>query len=182
MSPQVIVASISLLVALSIMLAESRLSFRNEQELRQRGAIEPPGDVYSTMRWAYPVTFVAMAVEGALFGPDAGRTTLAGAALFCASKALKFWAIASLGTRWTFRVLVLPNTPLVTRAPYALLRHPNYVAVVGELGGMALLVGARVSGPVATLLFSLLLQRRIRTENLALTRLAPEPRVSGGRS
>jgi hypothetical protein len=33
---------------------------------------------------------------------------------------------------------------------------------------MALLVGARVSGPVATLLFVLLLRRRIRMENMAL--------------
>ena len=168
MAPQVIVASSALLAVLSMMLAESRLSLRHEQELRHLGAIEPPGDVYPTMRWAYPAAFVAMAAEGAIFGPDAGLATLAGVVLFGASKALKFWAIASLGTRWTFRVLIPPDARLVTRGPYALLRHPNYVAVVGELAGMALLVGARVSGPVATLLFVLLLRRRIRMENMAL--------------
>jgi methyltransferase len=159
---------VSLIVVLTMMLAESYISGRNERQLRQRGAIEPPGDVYSTMRWAYPAAFVAMAAEGAILGPPPGAITGAGALLFGASKTLKWWAMASLGTRWTFRVLVLPRAPLVTHGPYTVLRHPNYVAVLGELAGMALLVGARVSGPFATLLFSLLLWRRIRVEDRAL--------------
>ena len=157
-----------LLAVLLMMLGESRISRRNEQLLRQRGAIEPPEDVYSTMRWAYPGAFVAMAVEGALFGPPAAPFVLAGAVLFAAAKALKWWAMASLGTRWTFRVLIVPGAPLVNTGPYAVLRHPNYVAVVDEFLGMALMVGARVSGPVTVLLFGLLLLRRIRVENRAL--------------
>ena len=56
--------------------------------------------------------------------------------------------------------------------PYALLRHLNYVAVVGELLGMALLVGAAVTGPIAVLLFTPLLRQRIRIEDRAL-RLSP---------
>jgi len=48
------------------------------------------------------------------------------------------------------------------------LRHPNYVAVVGELLSVALLVGAVISGPVAVLLFGLLLRQRIRLEDRAL--------------
>jgi methyltransferase len=56
----------------------------------------------------------------------------------------------------------------VTRGPYAFARHPNYVAVVGELVGMALLVGARGTGPLATTLFSVLIWQRIRVENRAL--------------
>jgi methyltransferase len=65
-------------------------------------------------------------------------------------------------------VLVLSGAPLVTQGPYAFVRHPNYIAVVGELLGMALLVGARVTGPLASVLFSLLLARRIRVEDRAL--------------
>ena len=76
--------------------------------------------------------------------------------------------MASLGTRWTFRVLIVPDAPLVSTGPYAVLRHPNYVAVVGELLSMALLVGAVVSGPIAVLLFGLLLRQRIRLEDRAL--------------
>ncbi len=168
MSPQLAVAAVSLAVVLVLMLAESLISRRNEQDLRRRGAVEPSGDVYSAMKWAYPAAFVAMAAEGAVFGPPPGLVTVAGALLLGASKALKWWAMASLGPRWAFRVLILPGAPLVTRGPYAVLRHPNYVAVIGELVSMALIVGARVSGPIALLLFSLLLRRRILVENRAL--------------
>ena len=54
--------------------------------------------------------------------------------------------------------------------PYAVLRHPNYLADVGELMGMALLVGAPMTAPAGMLLFSLLLRRRIRVENRSLQR------------
>ena len=168
MTSPIVIACVSLLVVLLMMLGESRISRRNEQQLWQRGAIEPPGDVYSTMRWAYPAAFVAMAAEGAVFGPPPGFVTVAGALLLGASKALKWWAMASLGARWAFRVLIVPGDPLVTSGPYGALRHPNYVAVVGELVSMALIVGARVSGPITLLLFGLLLRRRIRVENRAL--------------
>ena len=152
----------------TMMLAEAVISARHERELRRRGAVEPPGDVYATMRWAYPGAFVAMAVEAAWSGAPSSRVALAGVVLFVASKVLKWWAMASLGVRWTFRVLVLPGAPLVSGGPYVVLRHPNYVAVVGELAAVALLLNARVSGPIVTLLFSLLMWRRIRVENRAL--------------
>ena len=158
----------SLLAVLLMMLGESLISRRHERQLRQRGAVEPPDDVYAMMRWAYPGAFVVMAVEGALFGPADTPIVLAGALLLGAAKALKWWAMASLGTRWTFRVLIVPDAPLVRTGPYARLRHPNYVAVVGELLGMALLAGAAVSGPMAVLLFGLLLRQRIRVEDRAI--------------
>ena len=168
MSASLVVASVSLLVVLLLMLGEMRLSRRNERELRRAGAVEPPGDVYATMRWAYPMAFVVMAVDGAFAEAHPGRAAWAGAGVLAAAKILKFWAIATLGRRWTFRVLVLPGAPLVTHGPYALVPHPNYVAVIGELAGMLLLVGAWITGPLVTLLFSLLLRRRIQVEDRAL--------------
>jgi methyltransferase len=162
------VASLSLLAVFGMMLVEWRISTRNERRLRDAGAIEPIQDVYSTMQWAYPAAFVVMAVEGAVFGSGSSVTTVAGALLMTASKALKFWAIASLGWRWTFRVLVVPGAPLVGHGAYAMMRHPNYIAVIGELVSMAVLVNAWVTGPLATVLFSLLLRSRISVENRAL--------------
>jgi methyltransferase len=109
-----------------------------------------------------------MAGEGTLFGSPPTNVALSGAVLMAAAKALKWWAMASLGVRWTFRVLIVPGAPLVAHGPYAIWHHPNYIAVVGELIAMALLVGARVSGPMATLLFSWLIWRRMRVEDRAL--------------
>ena len=132
----------------------------------------PPDPVYRAMRWAYPAVFVAMAVEGALWAAPSGSVrpilVLIGVGVFTAAKLLKFWAIATLGERWTYKVLVLPGVPLVASGPYRFVRHPNYVGVVGELIGMALITGARVTGPVGILFFSWLLVRRIRAEDRAL--------------
>jgi methyltransferase len=162
------VALLATVGALLLMLAELLVSRANERSLLARGAMEAPDDVYRVMAWIYPLAFVASGIEGALFGPEPGTIALLGAALFVAAKALKFWAITSLGVRWTYRVLVLPGAPLVTRGPYAWLRHPNYVGVIGELVGFPILVGAPVAGVVGLVAFSVLLWRRIAIEEQAL--------------
>jgi len=160
-------------VIAALMLAETWLSKRNERALRAAGAAEPDDDVYGVMQWAYPGGFVAMAVEGIVRGGAADLRLVAGAAVFVASKALKYWAIASLGRLWSFRVLVTPGVPLVTSGPYRVLRHPNYVAVLGELVGSALLLEAPVTGAMATFFFAALLRRRIAVENRAIGRNPP---------
>jgi methyltransferase len=159
---------VALLAVMLMMLGELWLSKANERVLLANGAIEADDEVFRMMRWAYPGVFIAMAAEGAFFGADIGPVTLAGVLLLVLSKALKFWAIASLGTRWTYRVLVLPTVPLVTRGPYRFLRHPNYVAVVGELVAMALMTRARLTGPLGVAFFGWLLFRRITAEERAM--------------
>ncbi len=163
-----LVSGVALIVVLLIMLAELQLSMRNERALRRRGARESVDPVYRTMRWAYPGVFIAMAVEGALFGPPPGVLTAVGAGVLIAAKAFKGWAIATLGERWTYKVLVLPDVPLVAAGPYRLMRHPNYLGVIGELAGMALLTGSRVMGPLGLLFFAWLLRRRIAAEERAI--------------
>ena len=162
------IAAAALVVVLALMLVELWLSTRHERLLRARGAVESPDPVYATMRWAYPAVFVAMGVEGFLSEPVPTSVVLAGAAIFVIGKLLKAWAIATLGERWTYKVLVLPGVPLVTGGPYQFVRHPNYVGVIGELIGIALMTGARVAGPLGVVFFSWLLVRRIRAEEQAL--------------
>lgn len=151
-----------------LMLLENRVSRRNDRALRAAGAIEPEGDVYRVMQWAYPGTFAAMALEGLLRGGAGTPLLAAGTAVFAAGKAIKYWAIASLGPRWSFRVRVIPGLPLVTTGPYRFLRHPNYVGIAGELVGSALFFAAPVAGVLGTLFFAELLRRRIRVERRAL--------------
>ena len=158
----------ALAVIVIIMLAELRLSRRNERDLVARGATEAVDPGYPTMRWAYPGAFIAMAIEGAVLDVYVGVATIAGGAVLLAAKLFKFWAIVTLGSRWSYRVFVLEHAPLISTGPYRWLRHPNYVGVVGELIGMALLTGARVTGPIGILFFSWLLSRRIRFEERAL--------------
>jgi len=162
------IPGIALTVALTLMLVELRVSMRNESSLRARGALVPSDPVYKLMRVAYPGTFVMMAAEGWWSGPAPHPLLLAGIAIVIAGKLLKAWAIAVLDGRWTYRVFVLPGEPLVTHGPYRWLRHPNYVGVVAELVGFALIVQARWSGAVAVLFFGELLRRRIQAEEAAL--------------
>jgi methyltransferase len=150
------------------MLLEAVHSRRNEQRLRALGALEPAGDVYAAMQFAYPAGFAALIVEAALRRRTAWGAFALGAAVFVAGKLIKYWAVASLGRRWTFRVLVVPDAPLIRSGPYAYLRHPNYVGVMGELSGMALMAGARWTGAVVVLVFAALLAARVRVEERAL--------------
>jgi methyltransferase len=163
-----LIAIIAASFVAAFMIGELWLSRRNERALLRRGAVGVDDPAYGTMRWAYPGVFVAMAAEGVWTGPAPIPLASAGAGVMAAAKLLKYWAIASLGERWTYRVFVLPGAPLVTTGPYRFLRHPNYVAVVGELVGMALLTGAGVTGPLGVVYFSLLLARRIMSEEKAI--------------
>lgn len=153
-----------------VMAAEAAWSRRNEARIRARGAAEPAGDVYPLMQVAYPGGFLAMAIEGWLREPTPGTVPMAGLGILLAAKALKYWAIATLGERWCFRVLVPPGAPRVTAGPYRWLAHPNYVAVVGELVGAGVVFGAPVAVTLATAGFGALLRRRIRVEERALKR------------
>jgi methyltransferase len=165
---------LTLAVVAVCMIAEAIRAARNEQRQRSLGGIEPSGDVYQVMRAAYPAAFLVMLGEELWRGtpaPDSLR--IAGAMMFVLAKALKWWAIATLNGAWTFRVLVVPGMTRVASGPYRYLAHPNYVAVVGELAGVALLTGARISGPLATLAFGLLMIRRVAIERRALDAILP---------
>jgi methyltransferase len=132
------------------------------------GAAEPHDDVYWIMQVAYPLAFAAMFVEGWRRGPLVDVQVAGGFALFVGAKLLKYWAILSLGVRWTFRVLVPPGSTRVLAGPYRLLRHPNYIAVIGEIAGAALIAHATVAGAIAVVGFAALILLRIRVEERAL--------------
>jgi methyltransferase len=171
-------------VILGLLLAETRVSRVNEARLRARGAIMPPGDVYLALLILYPAAFILMGAEGVWRASVAERVAgvssgargpswlASGVLLFAASKALKYWAIRSLGERWTFRVFVVPDAPLVTTGPYRYVTHPNYIAVVGELVGTAMMMGAPVSGPIMAGAFGVALRARVRFENQVLRTVA----------
>ena len=147
-----------------LMIVEARRAARNERAQRLRGGREPSGDVYNLMRAAYPTAFAVMLAESAIRGARTSIVVWAGAAVFACAKALKWWAILTLGPSWTFRVIVIPGRPLVAHGPYRWMRHPNYLGVAGELVGVALMTAATVTGPPATLFFLVLIGKRIAVE------------------
>lgn len=82
----------------------------------------------------------------------------------------RIWVIATLGSRWTTRIIVAEGEPLVRRGPYRFLDHPNYMIVVGEILALPLVFGLWRVALVFTLLNVAVLAIRIRAENRALGR------------
>jgi methyltransferase len=92
-------------------------------------------------------------------------------ALFVLLQLGRIWVIATLGERWTTRVIVLPDAPLVTRGPYRFVNHHNYVVVVGEIAVLPLVFWLWQVAAIFTVLNAVALTIRIREENRALGRL-----------
>jgi methyltransferase len=101
-------------------------------------------------------------------------------AVFVLLQAGRLWVIASLGRRWTTRVIVLLGSAPVARGPYRWLKHPNYLVVVLEIAVVPLALGLPAFALVFSILNAALLAYRIRVENAALAwsvRPAPTARA-----
>ena len=89
-------------------------------------------------------------------------------AIFVLLQIGRIWILASLGEYWTTRIITVPDAPLINSGPYRWLRHPNYLAVVAEIGMLPLVFSAYTIALVFSILNALLLAHRIKVENGAL--------------
>ena len=94
-------------------------------------------------------------------------------AVFVVLQAGRLWVLATLGERWTTRIIVLPGESLVRRGPYRWLRHPNYVVVAGEIVALPLAFGLYPYALAFSVLNAAVLYLRIRAEEQALARALP---------
>jgi methyltransferase len=84
------------------------------------------------------------------------------------STVVRWWCIAALGKYWNTRIIVIPGAPLIRRGPYRWMNHPNYAAVTAEVAALPLVHSAWLTAIVFSLANALVLNVRIRDENLAL--------------
>jgi methyltransferase len=154
-------------------LAELGLSKRHAAWAFSRGGKEFGRGHFPPMVALHTTLLVGALVEVWMlerpFLPILGWAALA---VVTASQTLRWWCIASLGRQWNTRVIVVPGLPLVSRGPYRVLRHPNYMAVVLEGAALPLVHSAWVTAAVFTVLNAALLARRIQVEERALTTVA----------
>ena len=154
---------VTLLVALQ-RLAEVGYARRNARRLLAAGGVEHGAGHYPLMVALHAGWLVALFV---LVPADApANWGLLG--LYGLLQLGRLWVIASLGGRWTTRVIVVPGAPLVTRGPYRFLRHPNYLVVALEIPVLPLAFGAWQIALVFGLANLALLAYRIRVEERAL--------------
>jgi methyltransferase len=150
-------------------LVELVIARRNTRALLPRGAVE-------VGRGHYPL-IVALHTGWLLslwlFAP--GRPIQWGfVILFVLLQCGRLWVLATLGRRWTTRIIVLPDEPLVTAGPFRWVSHPNYLVVVGEIAALPLAFGLTWVALVFSLLNAAVLAIRIKAESAALARSRTE--------
>jgi methyltransferase len=143
--------------------AELLLSQRHTKALTARGAVEIAAGHYPLMVAVHAGWLISLWA----FGHDQPIDTAALVA-YLALQGLRIWVMATLGARWTTRIIVLPNAPLVTAGPYRYLRHPNYAVVAGEIAILPLMLGLPWIAVIFTMLNATILFIRIRAEDRAL--------------
>ena len=166
-------ASVILLLVTLQRLGELVLAHVNTRRLMVRGAVEVGGSHYPLIVAVHATWLIALWV----FGRDQ-VVNLPALVVFVVLQGLRVWIIATLGSRWTTRIIVLPGEPLIASGPYRYLAHPNYAVVAAEIAVLPLALHL----PVTALLFSLLnaavLFIRIRVESRVLREAGTWPATS----
>jgi methyltransferase len=157
-------ASVILVLVTVQRLGELVLSRHNTSKLLARGAIEVGAGHYPLIVSVHAAWLIALWIWG-----RGESVNLVALALFIALQGLRVWIIATLGARWTTRIIVLPGEPLVASGPYRYLSHPNYAVVAAEIATLPLALHLPVLALIFTGLNAAVLAIRLRAETRALS-------------
>jgi methyltransferase len=157
------VAVVILLLVTAQRLGELVLARHNTRRLLAKGAIEIGAGHYPLVVALHAAWLISLWIWGR--DQDVNVLALIG---FAVMQGLRLWVLATLGERWTTRIIVLPGAPLVTAGPYRYFSHPNYAVVVGEIALLPLALHLPWLALVFTLLNAAVLFIRIRIEARAL--------------
>lgn len=144
-------------------LGELVLARRNTRRLLARGGVEA-----GALHYPIIVGLHAGWLGGLWWLAWDRPANLAWLAVFAVLQVLRVWVIATLGGRWTTRIITLPGEPVVTRGPFRFLRHPNYAVVAAEIAVLPLVFGLYGYAVVLSILNASVLFVRIRAEEAAL--------------
>jgi methyltransferase len=156
-------------------IVELSIAKRNERIVRAKGGIEFDKKGYKVIVAMHVAFFISLVLEKVFLERGLNSLWIFFAILFVLAQFLRYWAISSLGVYWNTRILVVPNSKLVTSGPYKYLRHPNYVAVIAEIAVIPLIFSCYITAAVFSVLNLILLRRRIRIEEEALQRASISP-------
>jgi methyltransferase len=161
MTPAVIILGLVTLQRVGELL----LAQRNTERLLAAGAYEVAPEHYGLLVGLHGAWLLALWLWGH------GETVEVGwLIVFACLQTARVWVIATLGPRWTTRIIVMPRAPLVATGPYRLLAHPNYAVVTGEIAVLPLAFNLPAVALVFSILNAAILAIRVRSENRALDR------------
>jgi methyltransferase len=139
------------------------VSRHNTHRLLALGAAEVAPGHYPLMVAVHAAWLISLWV----FGHDQPVNIVA-LLFYLVLQGFRFWVMRTLGSRWTTRIIVLPEQPLVSAGPYRFLSHPNYAVVAGEIAVLPLALNLPLLALVFVILNAMVLAIRIRAENRAL--------------
>jgi methyltransferase len=149
-------------------LTELLIARRNEQFLKQQGAIEFGAEHYPWMVGIHTAFIFSVMLEVSLLNRELSAFWLAILIGFLFTQVMRVWSILSLGSYWNTKIIVLPGAQVVKRGPYHFIRHPNYLVVTLELLFIPMMFNAWITAIVFSCLNYLILSIRIPTEEKAL--------------
>lgn len=144
-------------------LAELAIDRRNTTRLLAAGAREVGARHYPLM-----VAMHAFWLATLWFTVGGRAVNLPLLAVFGVLQLMRLWVLATLGPRWTTRIIVTDSMPLVKTGPFRFLRHPNYTVVTAEIVVLPLVFGLVWIAVLFTLLNAAMLYVRIGVENRAI--------------
>ena len=145
-------------------LVELAIARRNHRALADEGAIEFGRRHYPALVALHAGWLLALL---ATIDPKT-PVSIPLLAVFVLLEGGRVWVVATLGSRWTTRIVVVPGGKRIRSGPYRYLNHPNYLIVCGEIAVVPLMFGAWVLALIASVLNLLALRTRVRVENKAL--------------
>ncbi len=160
-------AALVLLIFVTLQrLSELVIARRNTAALLASGGIEHGANHYPVMVLLHASWLAALWWLGREAVLNYGWLAAYGLLQF-----FRIWILATLGKRWTTRIITVPGEVLVAEGPFKLLRHPNYALVALEVPILPLVFGLWQPALVFCILNFAMLAWRISVENTALKTL-----------
>jgi methyltransferase len=144
-------------------IVELIIARRNTTTLLQQGGREIGAEHYPLI-----VGFHSAWITTLWFGALGQNVIWPWVAIFAVLQALRIWVLATLGPRWTTRIIITPEKPLVVGGPFRFFKHPNYMVVAVEIFVLPLAFGLYRLALVGGIINLCILAYRIRIEEKAL--------------
>lgn len=143
-------------------LVELPIATRNTKRLKAQGGVEHSPGHYPLIVAVHTGWILAMV----WFGHDTYPSYI-WLGVYAVLQILRVYILGTLGKRWTTRIIVLPDETKVTKGPFSVLPHPNYLLVIAEIMVAPLVLGLWEVAAVFGALNAAVLVIRISAEERA---------------
>ena len=157
--------------------SEYPIARKNEMHMKANGAREFDKSGYRVIVLMHIGFFISLVLEYILLYGKLNKFWIPLLILFILAQFLRYWAIGTLGRYWNTKILVIPETMPINRGPYKYMKHPNYIAVITEIAVIPLIFSCYLTAVVFSILNILVLRRRIKIEEKALSGATTDPQL-----